>query len=107
MESSPDSLTLETRFFLEPASPAQRQYEALRAYFVEGVSSADVSQRFGYTRGSFRVLCHHFRRSKPAFFRELKHGPHTQPKKDGSSPKSVISVRRAAASERSSDRWLQ
>src|SRR5664280_1883736 len=82
MESSPDSLTPETRFFLEPASPAQRQYEALRAYFVEGVSSADVSQRFGYTRGSFRVLCHHFRRSKPDFFRELKHGPHTQPKKD-------------------------
>jgi hypothetical protein len=32
--------------------------------------------------GSFRVLCHHFRRSKPGFFRELKHGPHTQPKKD-------------------------
>src|ERR1039458_3735900 len=82
MESSPDSLTPETRFFLEPASPAQRQYEALRAYFVEGGSSADVSQCFGYTRGSFRVLCHHFRRSKPDFFRELKHGPHTQPKKD-------------------------
>src|ERR1035441_4742113 len=82
MESSPDSLTPETRFFLEPASPAQRQYEALRAYCVEGVSSADVSQRFGYTRGSFRVLCPHFRRSKPDFFRELKHGPHTQPKKD-------------------------
>jgi hypothetical protein len=27
-------------------------------------------------------LCHHFRRSQPDFFRELKHGPHTQPKKD-------------------------
>jgi len=82
MESSPDKLTSESRFFLEPASPAQRQYEALRAYFVEGLSSADVSGRFGYTPGSFRVLCHHFRRSKPDFFRELKHGPHTQPKKD-------------------------
>jgi transposase len=82
MEISPDYLTPETRFFLEPASSAQRQYEALRAYFVEGVSSADVSLRFGYTPGSFRVLCHHFRRSKPDFFRELKHGPHTQPKKD-------------------------
>jgi hypothetical protein len=82
MESSPDKLTSESRFFLEPTSPAQRQYEALRAYFVEGLSSADVSGRFGYTPGSFRVLCHHFRRSKPDFFRELKHGPHTQPKKD-------------------------
>ena len=82
MESSPDKLTSESRFFLEPTSPAQRQYEALRAYFVEGLSSADVSGRFGYTPGSFRVLCHHFRRSKPDFFRELKRGPHTQPKKD-------------------------
>ena len=82
MESSPNQITAELRFFLEPASSAQRQYEALRAYFVEGVSSAEVSRRFGYTRGSFRVLCHHFRRSKPDFFRELKHGPHTQPKKD-------------------------
>ena len=82
MESSPDRLTSESRFFLEPASSAQRQYEALRAYFVEGLSSTDVSHRFGYSPGSFRVLCHHFRRSKPDFFRELKHGPHTQPKKD-------------------------
>src|SRR5712692_12086048 len=82
MESSPDKLISESRFFLEPASPAQRQYEALRAYFVEGLSSADVSGRFGYTPGSFRVLCHHFRRSKPDFFRDLKPGPRTQPKKD-------------------------
>src|SRR5215472_15088961 len=64
MEDSPDPLTAESRFF------------------VEGTSSADVSRRFGYTQGSFRVLCHHFRRSKPEFFRELKRGPHTQPKKD-------------------------
>ena len=82
MENSPDALTQESRFFLEPASPAQRQYEALRAYFVECASSAEVSRRFGYTPGSFRVLCHHFRRSKPDFFRELKPGPHSQPKKD-------------------------
>ena len=55
MESSPDVLTPESRFFLEPASSAQRQYEALRAYFVEGVSSAEVSRRFGYTAGSFPI----------------------------------------------------
>src|ERR1039458_4019097 len=82
MKSSPDKLTSESRFFLEPTSAAQRQYEALRAYFVEGLSSADVAARFSYSPGSFRVLCLHFRRSQPDFFRELKHGPHTQPKKD-------------------------
>jgi transposase len=81
MLSSPDMLTDETRFFLEPASAAQRQYEALRAYFVDGASTEEVAGRFGYTQGSFRVLCHHFRREKPDFFRELKRGPRTQPKK--------------------------
>ena len=75
-------ITPEIRFFLEPASPAQRQYEALRAYFVEACPSPAVATRFGYTPGSFRVLCHHFRRSQPDFFRELKPGPHTQPKKN-------------------------
>ena len=70
------------RFFLQPASTAHRQYEALRAYFVDGLSTDEVSQRFGYTPGSFRVLAHHFRRSKPQFFRHLKPGPHSQPKKD-------------------------
>ena len=82
MGSSPDELTEEARFFLEPASPSQRQYEALRAYFVDGASTAEVVQRFGYTPGSFRVLAHHFRRSKPEFFRDLKPGPRSQPKKD-------------------------
>src|SRR5437660_7676091 len=81
MESSPDPLTGEARFFLEPASPAHRQYEALRAYFVEGLSSSLVAERFGYTPGSFRVLCHHFRRSQPDFFRDLKPGPRSQPRK--------------------------
>src|ERR1017187_2726181 len=60
MKSSPDKLTSESRFFLEPTSAAQRQYEALRAYFVEGLSSADVAARFAYSPGSFRVLCQSF-----------------------------------------------
>ena len=81
MESSPDLLTEESRFFREPASPAQRQYEALRAYFLEGSPSHQVAERFGYSPGSFRVLCHHFRRIKPTFFQDLKPGPRTQPKK--------------------------
>ena len=49
---------------------------------MEGISSQLVAERFGYTAGSFRVLCHHFRRSQPDFFRDLKPGPRTQPKKD-------------------------
>jgi hypothetical protein len=49
------------RAFLAPTSAAHRQYEALRAYFIEGLRSQEVAVRFGYTPGSFRVLCHQFR----------------------------------------------
>jgi transposase len=90
---SPDNITDEAKFFLEPSSAAQRQYEALRAYFVGGSSTEAVAKRFGYTGGSFRVLCHHFRREKPNFFRELKHGPHTQPKK-GAVRELVLAMRK-------------
>jgi transposase len=93
MVTSPFEITNEQRFFLEPASPAQRQYEALRTYFVEGVSTQEASQRFGYTAGSFRVLCHHFRREKPDWFRELKRGPRHQPKK-GAARELIVAMRK-------------
>ena len=57
------NLTPEARAFLEPRNATHRQYEALRAYFVDEEPSADVAQRFGYTPGSFRVLCHEFRKN--------------------------------------------
>ena len=70
------------RFFLEPQSPKQRQYEALRAYFVENLPSAEVARAFGYTESAFHVLCHHFRRdADPVFFVTPHKGPKAQPKK--------------------------
>jgi len=57
-------------------------YEALRAYFVEDRPSAEVAKAFGYTSGSFRVLCHQFRRDEhPTFFVKALLGPRSQPKK--------------------------
>jgi hypothetical protein len=61
-DQSRDKLTY-TRYFLEPLTPAQRQYEALRAFFVDGVPSAVAAASFGYTPGSFRVLVHQFRQN--------------------------------------------
>src|SRR5262245_9456672 len=67
-DNSSDRLTLAHRF-LEPSNSTHRQYEALRAFFVEGLPSAEAAARFGYTPGSFRVLVHQFRnRPDPAFF---------------------------------------
>ena len=57
-------------------------YEALRAYFLEGRSSHQVARDFGYSPGSFRVLCHQFRREvDPQFFASPSPGPREQPKK--------------------------
>jgi transposase-like protein len=55
--------------FLQPENAAHRQYEALRAYFVEGLPSAQAAGRFGYSPGSFRSLVHQFRKnSERSFF---------------------------------------
>src|SRR5512143_3566156 len=73
------------QFFLAPETPLQRQYEALRAYFVEQIPSHEVARRFGYTPGAFRVLCHQFRHDpakRAAFFPMATQGPHAAPKRD-------------------------
>ena len=80
--SAPYSLTKCRRFFAQPASARQRQYEALRAFYVEGLRSAEVARRFGYSPGAFRVLCHAFRHGDlPEFFATAHPGPREQPKK--------------------------
>lgn len=79
---APKDLTECKRFFLQPEDPKQRQYEALRAYFVEDKPSSKAADNFGYTPGSFRVLCHEFRRNRhPQFFVSGRRGPRSQPKK--------------------------
>jgi len=81
-DGEPKDLTECRRFFLEPTSPRQRQYEALRAYFIDEGASAEAARQFGYSPGAFRVLCHQFRRNAlPDLFAAAKTGPRTQPKK--------------------------
>ena len=72
-------------FFLAPEFPLQRQYEALRAFFVDEQASADVARRFGYSPGAFRVLCHQFRHNpekRASFFRQPQRGPQSAPLRD-------------------------
>jgi len=47
--------------FLTPQNATHRQYEALRAYFVDQVPGPTVAQRYGYTLGSLHQLAHEFR----------------------------------------------
>jgi hypothetical protein len=66
----------EQRYFLEPGSPKQRQYEALRAFFVDESPSHEVAKKFGYKDSAFHVLCHRFRNDpEREFFKETRPGP--------------------------------
>jgi hypothetical protein len=57
--------------FLVPQNSTHRQYEALRAYFVDHLPGPQVADRFGYTVGSFRQLVHQFRHApQRRFFAE-------------------------------------
>jgi hypothetical protein len=56
MDDTPDR-----RFFLEPSCAPQRQYEALRAVFVDRCCQKEVAQRFGYDYDAFRQLVCQFR----------------------------------------------
>ena len=56
------------QLFLIPKNTTHRQYEALRAYFVEQLPAPEVARRFGYTRGSLHQLIHQFRRDPDRLF---------------------------------------
>ena len=72
----------EADYFRPPLTPAQRQYEALRAYFLEGLSATVVAERFGYTPATVRSLCRDFRQQRLTLFPTPKPGPKRAPKRD-------------------------
>jgi hypothetical protein len=81
--SEAEELTDLAEAFLTPKNATHRQYEALRAYFVEHARSAEAARRFGYTPGSFRVLCHEFRLDpERVFFLDPQKGPRSSRKSD-------------------------
>jgi hypothetical protein len=62
-------------YFSEPAEPAQRRYEALRAYFVEGLSAGEVGDRFGYSPQVVHQMASELRAGKARFFASSRPGP--------------------------------
>jgi transposase len=68
--------------FTAPEQPNQRRYEALRAYYVEGASAAEVAERFGYTRATVETLVRDHRARRVELFASSRPGPRSQPKKD-------------------------
>ena len=52
----------EISFFTSTHSVAQKQYEALRLYFVEGAAAKVVAEKFGYTYRGFTTIISDFRK---------------------------------------------
>jgi hypothetical protein len=50
-----------SRFFLEPQQTFQRQYEALRAIFVDGEPIDQVAARFSYKLSALKSMASRFR----------------------------------------------
>src|SRR6516225_3246365 len=83
--NNPLSNTQAAQFFAAPDAARQRQYEALRAYFLDNGLAADVAARFGYSLASFRNLCHQFRHDpglRAGFFQTPRPGPRQAPTRD-------------------------
>ena len=80
--------------FTEPTLAAQRRYEALRAYWVEELSAAEIAERFGYSRASVQTLISQYRQADLSeLFASSRPGPKRQPKKDAARER-VIRLRR-------------
>lgn len=50
------------KFFTSPQNTTQRQYEALRSFFVDGGTAQETAEYFGYTLSSFYSLIRDFRK---------------------------------------------
>jgi hypothetical protein len=79
-------------YFLQPAEPAHRRYEALRSYFVEEASAAEVGERFGYSAPTVHQLAAELRAGRTEFFRSSKPGPRG-PRKAGRVRDRVLALR--------------
>jgi transposase len=76
--------------FTRPSQPNQRRYEALRAYFVEGASAAEVAERLGYTRATVEALVRDYRKERLGqLFLAPRPGPKRQPRKDAARERAI------------------
>lgn len=92
-------------FFLKPTGIYHRQYEALRAFFVEGRRLEEIARQFGYQESSLRSLVCRFRAQvetdnlRPFFFNRDWDGLRAEL---APAPKSRRKRRRSLTDDRSS-----
>ena len=66
-------------YFINPTSPAQKQYEALKAFYVDGYSAIEAAQKFNFSPSYFKKLRYEFSQTLKSdqnpFFPIKKTGP--------------------------------
>ena len=87
-------------YFTAPSGAGQRRYEALRAYFTEEATAAEVADRFGYSTASVHQMATLLRTGKLDPFTETKPGPKGPRKATGAVRDKVLALR---AEDRSID----
>jgi hypothetical protein len=86
-------------YFVAPSDPAQRRYEALRAYFVDELAAGVVAARFGYSQASVHQMASELRGGRAAFFRDSKPGP--------KGPRKAARIRDEVLALRAADRSIE
>ena len=66
-------------YFIKPLLPNQRNYEALKAFYCDGVGAKETAEKFGLTPKYFKKIRHQFRQDLKKgidpFFEKRKPGP--------------------------------
>ena len=80
-------------YFTAPSGAGQRRYEALRAYFIDEATAAQVADRFGYSTASVHQMATLLRTGKLDPFTETKPGPKGPHKATGEVRDKVLALR--------------
>ncbi|HVE46418.1 MAG TPA: hypothetical protein VNA57_06690 [Acidimicrobiales bacterium] len=86
-------------YFTSPAEPAQRRYEALRAYLVDGEPAEVAGARFGYSKATTYQMAAELRAGKASFFASSKPGP--------KGPRQTATLREQVLELRAADRSVK
>ena len=84
-------------YFKNPKEPAQKRYEALRAYFLESLTQKEAAKRAGYSLSTFQSLVSNFQNGKVEFFVKPQYGPNRRQASDFIHDK-IISLRKSGHS---------
>jgi transposase len=80
-------------YFINPTTPRQKQYEAIRAIIIDGESVEDVAKRYGYKTATVYSILRDAKAGKVELFPIIKKGPR-QKRTDTEVQKKIIEFRK-------------